>query len=78
MDALGIFDDGKGHIQVSRLFHIHMADAGAGGDAGNGGIADTGIDQTGAAPGDQQVDIAVGGHQLRGTAAGGILHQLHQ
>ena len=53
-----------------------MADAGAGGDAGNRGILNAGIDQTGAATGDQQVDIAIGGHQLSGGGTGGVLHQI--
>ena len=53
-------------IQVGGLFHIHVADAGAGGDAGNGGGTDAGVDEAGAASGDQQVDIAVGRHHGRG------------
>ena len=54
-----------------------MADARARGDAGNGGGAQAGVDEPRAAPGDQQVNIAVRGHQSLGAGAGGILHQVH-
>ena len=54
-----------------------MADARARGDAGNGGGAQTGVDEPRAPPGDQQVNIAVRGHQGCGAGAGGVLHQVH-
>ena len=76
--GLSIFDDLQGHFLVGGALHIHMADAGSGGDAGNGGIFHAGIDQTRAAPGDQQVDKAVGSHQRIGAAAGGVLHQIYR
>ena len=53
-----------------------MTDAGAGGDAGHRGIADTGRNQPGTAPGNQQIHIALGRHQSGGRAPGGILHQI--
>ena len=52
-----------------------MADAGACLDAGNGGVLHTGVDQSGTAARDQQVDIAVGCHQLVRRCAGGVLDQ---
>ena len=51
--GFGIFDDGQGHVLIGAFIHIHMADAGAGGDAGDSGILHAGIDQSRAAPGDQ-------------------------
>ena len=75
--GLGILDDIQGHGLIGRLFHIHMADTGAGSNAGHRSGADTGVDKSRAAPGDQQIDVAVGSHQGRGAGPGGILHQIH-
>ena len=50
-----------------------MADAGAGLDAGNGGILHTGTDEPGPAARDEQVDEALGLHDLRGALMAGIL-----
>ena len=52
-----------------------MTDAGAGLDTGDGGVFDTGGDQSLSPAGDQQIHSAVCGHQLVGALAGGVLHQ---
>ena len=76
--GFGVFHDVQRHVQVGGFLHIHMADAGAGGDAGHGGGAYAGVDQPRAAPGNQQVNIAVCGHQRCGAFPGGVLHQIHR
>ena len=76
--GFGVFHDVQRHVQVGGFLHIHMADAGAGGDAGHGGGAYAGVDQPRAAPGNQQVNIAVCGHQCRSAFPGGVLHQIHR
>ena len=73
--GLGVLHNVQCHFQVGGLVHIDVADAGAGLDAGHGGVFHTGADQPGAAPGDQQVHQTVGGHQLVGGSMGGILDQ---
>ena len=55
-----------------------MADTRACFDAGHLGAVHAGADEALAAPGDQQVHKAAGLHQVGGTGAGGILHQIHQ
>ena len=76
--GFGVFHNVQRHVQVGGLLHIYVADAGAGGDAGHGGGAYAGIDQPRAATWDQQVNVAVCGHQRRGAFPGGILHQIHR
>ena len=76
--GFGVFHDVQRHVQVGGLLHIYVADAGAGGDAGHGGGAYTGVDQPRAAPGNQKVNIAARGHQRRGAFPGGVLHQIHR
>ena len=75
--GLGVVNDVDCHLQIGSLVHIHMADAGAGLDAGHGGVGHTGCDQPLAAPGNQQVHQTVGGHQRVGRSMGGILNQAH-
>ena len=55
-----------------------MADAGAGGDAGDRGVLDTGVDEARAASGNQQIHIAIGGHEGGGRGPGGVLDQIHR
>jgi len=55
-----------------------VADAGAGGDAGYSGGAYAGVDQPRAATWDQQVNVAVCGHQRSGAFPGCVLHQIHR
>ena len=55
-----------------------MADAGTGLNAGNLGVFRHGLNETGAASGNQQIHITHGGHQLCGTGPGSILYQLYQ
>ena len=76
--GFGVFHNVQRHVQVGRFLHIHVTDAGAGGDAGHSGSAYAGIDQPRAAPGNQQVNIAVGGHQRSGAFPGCVLHQIHR
>ena len=52
-----------------------MADAGTGLDAGYLGVLHAGADQPCAAPGNQQIHIAHGGHQGVGGGVGGVLDQ---
>ena len=54
-----------------------MADAGAGGDAGDRGILDAAVDEASTAPGNQQVHEARCGHQSSGTFPAGVLDQVH-
>ena len=54
-----------------------MADAGARGNAGHSSRADTGGNQSRPASGNQQIDVAIGGHQGRGAVPAGILNQIH-
>ena len=70
--------DVQGFLQVGRGIHINMADTRACFDAGHLGAVHAGADEALAAPGDQQVHKAAGLHQVGGTGAGGILHQIHQ
>ena len=73
--GLGVVHDVQRHRKVGRGVHIHMADAGAGLDAGHGGVLHTGADQPRPAAGDQQVHQPVGGHQLVGAGVGRVLDQ---
>ena len=74
--ALGVLQDVQGHPLVGPLVHIDVADAGARLDHRNGGVVHAGPDQARAPPGDEQVHIAAGRHQLIGGGAAGVLHQL--
>ena len=74
--GFGVFNDGKRHVLIGGGIHIHMANAGAGLNAGHPGVFHTGADQPCAAAGDQQIHKAHGGHQLGSALAGGVLHQL--
>ena len=74
--GLGVFDDVQRHVEVGALLHIDVADAGARGDAGDGGLPDAGADQPGPAAGDQQVHIALRRHKRPGALTGGVLHEV--
>ena len=60
---LGVHNDLYRHVKVGVLVNIHMADARAGFDAGNGCIFNAGADQPRAAARDQKIDKAVRRHQ---------------
>ena len=53
-----------------------MADAGAGLDAGDGGVFHTGPDEARAAPGNEQVHQTLGLHELTGTVVAGVLQNI--
>ena len=72
--GFGVLHNAEGHVQVGCRIHIDVADAGAGLNAGDGGILHTGADQTGTAPGDQQIHQAVRRHQFVGAGVAGILN----
>ena len=74
--GLGVLHDPQRHVQIGKLVHVNVADAGTGLDAGHSGVFHTGADQAGAAPGDQQVHQSLGGHQLHGALAADILHNV--
>ena len=75
--GLGVFDDVQRHVEVGGPLHIDMADAGAGGDAGDGGVFHAGADEPRPAAGDQQVHIALRRHERLRPGAGGVLHEVH-
>ena len=60
---LRVFDDLHRHVEVGVPVDVHMADARAGLDAGNGRAFHTRADEALAAAGDQQVDKTVRRHQ---------------
>ena len=76
--GLGVFDDVQRHVQVGSGVYVDVADAGAGLDAGHLRVLRHGADQPRAAPGDQQVHQAHGGHQVRGALAGGVADELDE
>ena len=55
----------------------HMADAGAGLDAGYGSPLHAGPDQPRAAPRDQQIHQTVGRHEDVGAFVAGVLYNIH-
>ena len=71
-------DDVQSHLQIRVLIHIHVADAGAGLDAGHQGVFHAGADEPRAAPGDQQIHQANGPHQLARALPGGVLNKAHR
>ena len=76
--GLGVLNDVQRLVQIGSVVHVHMADAGAGLDAGDFGVLHTGADEPGTAAGDQQVHIAHSGHQGVGRSVGGVLDQAHR
>ena len=75
--GFGVFDDVQRHVLVGAFIHIDMADAGTGLDAGHQCILDTGVDEAGTAPGNQQIHQAHGLHQHVDAVAAGVLNHAH-
>ena len=70
-----VLDDVQSFVQIGGVVYVHMADAGAGLDAGDLGVLNAGTDQPGTAARDQQIHIAYSGHQSVGRSVGGVLDQ---
>ena len=73
--GLGVLDDVQRLGLVGGVVHEDVADAGAGLDAGDFRVLDTGTDESGPAARDEQVHIADGGHQGVGRGMGGVLNE---
>ena len=73
---LGVDDDLDRHVKVCVSVDVHMADAGAGLDAGNGRIFHAGADEALAAARDEQVDEAVRRHQGLRARVRRVLHDV--
>ena len=71
--GLGVFDDIEGLVLIGRLVDKDVADAGAGLDAGDLRVFGAAADEARAAPGDEQVHIAHGPHELVGARVRCIL-----
>ena len=71
--GLGVDDDLHRLVEIGIFVHIHMADAGAGLDAGYGSPLHAGPDQPRAAPRDQQIHQTVGRHEDVGAFVAGVL-----
>ena len=74
--GFGVDDNFYSFFQVGKFIHIDMADAGAGLNAGDGGIFHTGTDKARTAPGNEQVHQALGLHQLTGAVVAGVLQNI--
>ena len=73
--GLGVLDDVQGLGLVGGVVHEDVADAGAGLDAGDLCVLDAGPDESGPAPGDEQVHIPHSGHEGVGRGVGGVLDE---
>lgn len=65
-------------MQVGVAIYVDVTDSGAGLNAGDLGLVDTGLDQRGAAPGNEQINIAHGLHEFIGAGPSGVGDQTDQ
>ena len=61
---LGVVDDGWHFLVVGAAVHVNVANADSPGDNGDRGILDGEAMQTRSAPGNDHVDVLVGGEQV--------------
>ena len=73
--ALGIIENGGGHIQIGLIVHIDVAHALTGADHRHAGLFGHCPNEPRAAPGDQHVHIPIQMHQLARGFVAGVLHQ---
>ena len=76
--GFGVFHHRQGLLQVGVAIYVDVTDSGAGLNAGDLGLVDTGLDQRGAAPGNEQINIAHGLHEFIGAGPGGVGDQTDQ
>ncbi|MPM92159.1 hypothetical protein SDC9_139294 [bioreactor metagenome] len=73
--GFGIEQNRDRHVKVGSLIHINVADAGAGLNAGHRRVFHAGADQPRPTARDQQIHLALCGHQLVCALAGRVLYE---